>query len=136
MRSSQMANNSSRLNVRYKRLAASAVSWQSTRMQLRLKDIRKERGMTAEVLAAKAGCSKSYISEIENGKKFPSGRLLRNFAKTLNVSIYELIDSSDLADDIIAHIAIMRDLSVEDRRAVSRHAAGLLEKTSEPDDRP
>lgn len=101
-------------------------------MKLRLKEIRKKRGLTGDVLAARAGCSKSYISEIETGKKFPSGRVLRNLARELDVSIYELIDSTDLADDIIGHIAIMRELSPEDRRAVARHAAGLLERDLEP----
>lgn len=131
-RSSQMANNNASAKVRYKRLAISKPSWQIANMHLRLKTLRKERGWTAEVLAAKAGSSKSYISEIENGKKFPSGRLLKRFADELGVSVYDLIDSDDLADEIRAHIEIMKDLSVEDRRAVSRHAAGLLEQASEP----
>ncbi|SDX91835.1 helix-turn-helix domain-containing protein [Roseicitreum antarcticum] len=130
--SSQMANKIASRKVRYKRLAESAISWHLANMKTRVKELRKTRGLTGEVLAARAGCSKSYLSEIESGKKFPSGRLLRSLAKELNVSVYELIDSNELADDIVAHIAIMRDLSVEDRRAVARHAAGLLEQASEP----
>ena len=130
--SSQMANKIASTKVRYKRLAVSAAFWQIANMQLRLKTLRKERGWTAEVLAEKAGSSKSYISEIENGKKFPSGRLLKRFADELGVSVFELIDSDDLAAEIRAHIEIMKDLSEEDRRAVSRHAAGLLEQASEP----
>ncbi len=127
-----MANKIASENVRYKRLAISQPSWQIANMYLRLKTLRKERGWTAEVLAAKAGSSKSYISEIENGKKFPSGRLLKRFADELGVSVYDLIDSDDLADEIRAHMEIMKDLSPEDRRAVSRHAAVLLEQSSEP----
>lgn len=127
-----MANKIASTKVRYKRLAVSAAFWQIANMQLRLKTLRKERGWTAEVLAEKAGSSKSYISEIENGKKFPSGRLLKRFADELGVSVFELIDSDDLAAEIRAHIEIMKDLSEEDRRAVSRHAAGLLEQASEP----
>lgn len=130
--SSQMANKIASPKVRYKRLADSPAFWQIANMQLRLKTLRKERGWTAEVLAEKAGSSKSYISEIENGKKFPSGRLLKRFAEELGVSVFELIDSDDLAAEIRAHIEIMKDLSEEDRRAVSRHAAGLLEQASEP----
>ncbi len=129
---SQMANIFASEKVRYKRLAQTARPCQIANMQLRLKKLRKERGLTAEVLAARAGTSKSYISEIENGKKFPSGRLLQRFAEELGVSIFELIESEDLAEEIIAHIEIMKDLSEEDRRAVARHAAGLLEKASEP----
>lgn len=132
LHSSQMANNNASKNVRYKRLAPDLVSWQSQFMRTRVRELRNERGMTGETLAAKAGCSKSYLSEIENGKKYPSGRLLRALAKALGVSIYELIDSDDLADDIVAHIAVMKDLGDDDRRAVFRHAAGLLEQASEP----
>jgi transcriptional regulator with XRE-family HTH domain len=131
LNSSQMANKIASTKVRYKRLAVSLPSWHLTPMQTRLKTLRKERGWTAEVLAAKAGSSKSYISEIENGKKFPSGRLLKRFADELGVSVYDLIDSDDLAEEIRAHIEIMKDLSAEDRRAVARHAAGLLEQASE-----
>lgn len=127
-----MANKIASQKVRYKRLAISQPVWQSLGMQLRLKTLRKDRGWTAEVLAAKAGTSKSYISEIENGKKFPSGRLLKRFADELGVSVYDLIDSDDLVGEIRSHIEIMKGLSPEDRRAVSRHAAGLLEQASEP----
>ncbi len=127
-----MANKIASGKVRYKRLAIFTPVWQSSPMQLRLKTLRKERGWTAEVLAAKAGTSKSYISEIENGKKFPSGRLLKRFADELDVSVYDLIDSDDLAEEIRTHLEIMKDLSPEDRRAVSRHAAGLLEQAASP----
>jgi transcriptional regulator with XRE-family HTH domain len=129
---SQMANRLASPKVRYKRLAPDCVLWHRSHMQTRIKELRKERGMTAEHLASLAGCSKSYMSEIESGKKYPSGRLLQAFAKSLGVSVFELIDSGDLADEIIAHIAVMRDLSEADRRAVVRHAAGLLEQAPAP----
>lgn len=129
--SSQMAKQLASKKVRYKRLALIAPSWQLANMKTRIRELRQARGLTLEQLASMAGCSKSYMSELETGKKNISGRLLSSFAKQLGVSVYELIDSSDLSEDIVAHIAIMRDLSEEDRRAVARHALGLLEQSHE-----
>ena len=129
--SSQMANQNASAKVRYKRLGINRLSWQGANMKLRIADLRKERGLTGEVLAARAGCSKSYISEIEHGKKWPSGRLLKAFARELGVSIYDLIDDGDIGDAILAHIAVMKDLDEADQRAVFRHASGLLEQGAE-----
>nr|WP_296429699.1 helix-turn-helix transcriptional regulator [Roseovarius sp. BRH_c41] len=128
--SSQKANQSTSKKVRYMRLASDAHSWQLANMKLRIKEIRKKQGMTAETLAAKAGCSKSYMSEIETGKKFPSGRLMSKIANELGVSLFEIIDSDDISQEILMHIEIMQSLSEEDRRSVSRHAASLLEKAT------
>jgi transcriptional regulator with XRE-family HTH domain len=74
------------------------------------------------------GTSKSYVSEMENGKKFPSGDYLNRLAEELEVSIVELFDDQELGDDIMAHIQVMKDLLPEDRKAVARHALGLLQK--------
>lgn len=98
----------------------------------RLKEIRKKRGLTGEMLADKAGTSKSHISDIENGKKNPSAALMRRFARALDVSVFDLIDDQDMTEAMLSHMDIMRALSEEDRRAVARHAAGLLEKDELP----
>lgn len=100
-------------------------------MKLRIKELRTKLGLTGETLAARVPCSKSYLSEIETGKKWPSGRLLRAFARELGVSIYDLIDEGDLSAALFAHIAVMKDLSEDDQRAVFRHASGLLEQGAE-----
>ncbi|WMM11536.1 helix-turn-helix transcriptional regulator [Staphylococcus simulans] len=41
-----------------------------------VKKKRKELKMTQEEVARKVGISRSYLSDIENGKAFPSGRVL------------------------------------------------------------
>lgn len=41
-----------------------------------VKKKRKELKMTQEEVARKIGISRSYLSDIENGKSFPSGRVL------------------------------------------------------------
>lgn len=105
--------------------------WQNTAMKLRVRELRKKSGWTGDHLAELVGASKSYISEIETGKKFPSGRLLKAFSKVFEVSIYELIEDGDTGADIAAHMEVMKDLSEDDRRAVVRHALGLLQKEPE-----
>lgn len=55
----------------------------------KLRDIHK---MTAIELAKKIGVNPSHISQIENGKKFPSIEVLQKIAKTLNTTISELLD--------------------------------------------
>jgi len=105
-------------------------------MRVRLKHLRTARGWSGEHLASLVGTSKSYISEIENGKKFPSGRLLKAFAEVFGVSVYALIDDEDGSGVIAAHVEVMKDLSPEDQRAVARHALGLLENDAGSSEKP
>lgn len=57
------------------------------RIGLKIHEIRKERRMTAEKLAYENGISKGYLSEIENGKKLPSLKILAQIADALEVDI-------------------------------------------------
>ena len=52
---------------------------------------REYRGLTQEALAERAGVGKSYLSQIESGKKTGSARLLRDLAGILRVEIDDLI---------------------------------------------
>lgn len=52
---------------------------------------REYRGLTQEALAEQAGVGKSYISQIEAGKKTGSARVLQALAKALRVDMDELI---------------------------------------------
>lgn len=114
--------------VRSGRLGVAVSEWHYTHMKLRIRELRKKKGLTGEQLADKLGTSKSYVSEMENGKKFPSGEYLRRLSEELEVSIIELFEDQELGNDIMSHIEVMKDLSAEDRRAVARHALGLLQK--------
>lgn len=60
------------------------------RIGKRLTILRQERGLTAERLAYENGVSKGYLSDIENGKKLPSLKMLEKIAKALKVDIKEL----------------------------------------------
>jgi DNA-binding XRE family transcriptional regulator len=55
-----------------------------------IKIIRKHRGMTQEDLAAAAGLSRPYLTEIETGRKEGSIRSLKSIAKALGVPLEKL----------------------------------------------
>ncbi len=53
----------------------------------RISAIRRQKGFTSEKLAYENGISKGYLSDIENGKRLPSLKLLETLAKGLGVSL-------------------------------------------------
>ena len=53
----------------------------------RIRKRRLEIGWTQEQLCTKAGLSKSFLSELENGKRSVSASNLLDIARTLNVSL-------------------------------------------------
>lgn len=95
------------------------------RMKHRIKAMREERGWTVDVLASKVGMSRSYVSEIENGKKSVNNVRLGAFAKAFEVTPIDLIDDESVGADVLDHIRRLRRLSDADRRAVIRHAIVL-----------
>ena len=61
-----------------------------------MNEIRKKKGMTLERLAEKSGLSVSQISKIENNKRGWSVDSLSKLADALGVKVSELIDASDV----------------------------------------
>ena len=59
-------------------------------IELLIKDIRKEKGITLEQLSKATGVSTFHINDIENNKKEPSLSIAVLLAKTLKVDIKEL----------------------------------------------
>jgi transcriptional regulator with XRE-family HTH domain len=53
--------------------------------------MRRERQLTQVELAEILGIDRSYLSEIETGKKDPSLRVLKTFAVGFHVSLSELL---------------------------------------------
>ena len=51
---------------------------------------REKRGMTQDDLARRVGLSKSFLSEIENGKKTGSVKTLRGIAEALGIDLTRL----------------------------------------------
>lgn len=61
----------------------------------RLHNLRSEKGLSQEALAAKAKLHPSYISALERAAKAPGLIVLEQVAKGLDVSLPELVDFSD-----------------------------------------
>lgn len=57
---------------------------------LRIKELRKQRGLTQEVLAEIAGIETASLSNIEIGNRYPTPENLDSLAKALNVLPCEL----------------------------------------------
>ncbi|MFB5583585.1 helix-turn-helix transcriptional regulator [Bacillus albus] len=53
----------------------------------KIAELRKEKLISQEKLAAQVGLSRTYISEIENNKKQPSVKLAIKIAKVLGTSV-------------------------------------------------
>lgn len=62
-------------------------------IQLRIKELCREKGMTLNQLAEKIGISQPSISGISTGKQKPSFDTLEKLAEALNVSPAELFAS-------------------------------------------
>lgn len=67
------------------------------RFGLRLKEIRLARKFTQEELAALAGFSRSYYTQIESGKRNISLLNLRRLAICLDIRLKELVDIEEHA---------------------------------------
>ncbi|WP_430468266.1 helix-turn-helix domain-containing protein [Winogradskyella ouciana] len=61
---------------------------------LRIKELRKQKGMSQEFLADESGLSLRTIQRIENGGTNPTGESLKRLSNALNVNPDELIDWS------------------------------------------
>lgn len=61
----------------------------------RIKERRDELGWTQETLAAKAGLSKGFLSDLENGKRGVGAKSLLEIAQVLGVSLDYLMKGSE-----------------------------------------
>lgn len=61
---------------------------------LRLKEVLKEKGISGKGLSEKVGVTQATISNISNGNHFPKPDLLLQIAKTLDVDIKDLFNST------------------------------------------
>jgi transcriptional regulator with XRE-family HTH domain len=62
------------------------------RLAVRIKQLRKARGMTQEALARAAGVSLPYIGRLETGHYDPKLSTLRKLAKALAVPVVRLLE--------------------------------------------
>ncbi|MDE3235218.1 MAG: helix-turn-helix transcriptional regulator [Bacteroidota bacterium] len=62
----------------------------------RLKDIRKDKNITLQELADKAGVSKGMLSQVENNRTIPSLSVLLNLIKALNIDLNDFFRNINL----------------------------------------
>ncbi len=58
---------------------------------MKLKQIREQKGLTQRALAAKAKMSVTYLCNVENGKADPSLSTLKRLAKALKIRVVDLV---------------------------------------------
>lgn len=65
------------------------------RFGIRLKEIRREKGMSQETLSLAAGLDRTYIPSIEKGTRNVSLEVIEKLAKALAVSINDFFGEGD-----------------------------------------
>jgi transcriptional regulator with XRE-family HTH domain len=65
------------------------------RVGQRIKQLRKERDFSQEALALKAEVDRTYVTDVENGRRNVSLEILERLIKALNVSIAEFFNSKE-----------------------------------------
>lgn len=61
----------------------------------RIKYLRKELGLSQESLAYEAEVDRTYVTDVENGRRNVSIEILEKLVKALNVSIAEFFDAKE-----------------------------------------
>jgi transcriptional regulator with XRE-family HTH domain len=61
----------------------------------RIKELRKKEAITQEALAYNAEVDRTYVTDVENGRRNVSVEILERLVKALNVSFAEFFDSKE-----------------------------------------
>ena len=89
----------------------------------KIKTIRKQKGFTQETFSEKIGIETSSLSNIENGKSFPSLLTFTKIAEILNMSYDELFDVEYLKDDEIIEnemLSMIKNQTKENKQIIYR----------------
>src|SRR4051812_21714336 len=82
------------------------------RLGVRMKDLRRERGLTLEELAEYSGVSRAMISKVERGEKNPTLVVAAKVAEGLGVTLSELLGVEERREVVVVpreRRMIMRD---------------------------
>jgi len=94
----------------------------------RLRAVRSERGLTLASVAEAAGCTHSYLSQIENGKKEPSRTLVTALATRLVLSERWLLTGEGPRDLVPA--PTFARLSLDDDESLVRHMTAMAHEAT------
>ncbi|HLS19470.1 MAG TPA: helix-turn-helix transcriptional regulator, partial [Paracoccaceae bacterium] len=95
------------------------------RTMLRIRTLRRQKGMTQDRLAALAELSQGNVSEFESGKTQPTLDTLARLATALGVEMYEMFESYEKVAPAVALLEAMEGLSDDQRDAVITYAEML-----------
>ncbi|MGB9802847.1 MAG: helix-turn-helix domain-containing protein [Desulfofundulus sp.] len=96
----------------------------------KIRDFRKERGITLTELANQLKISPSYLSAVEREIRKPSIPMLKRISEALNVSVSYLVGSTDdtVTGEKLRFMRESRGLSIQDLAEISELPPSLLEK--------
>ena len=83
-------------------------------MELRLKEILAQRGITLKDFAQKSGISQSNLSNYLNGNISPTLDTLKKMALSLNIEVFELFKEKNNLELYAKHDGILYPISKED----------------------
>jgi putative transcriptional regulator len=117
------------VQCRHNRHALPLLRFYTPGMGLRIKDLRKQAGLTQAELGDKAGISRSQLAEIENETAPANTLRLSAIARALDVSVEELFDLNDGQDAYRRLILeLMRNMSADDRAHILHIAQALAKR--------
>ena len=96
----------------------------SMELNLRIRELRKAKGLTIGELADKVGVSTPHMSQVERGLKNLNNHLLTRIAAALEVQPEALISSSN-RDDLGRLLDLIADLPEEDVERLRQFAEAL-----------
>jgi len=94
----------------------------------KLRKIRKDKGLTVQTIAARAGVSKGLISRIENSRTIPSLPVLISIVKGLDVDLNTFF--SDIDQSVVEQILVKKaaDLESEDDETPNIKRLAIFDK--------
>jgi len=104
-----------------------------------IRDFRKQRGMTLQVLSDQLGVSCSFLSAVERGVKKPSVAMVKKLSEVLNISPTYLFspETEEIHGEKIRFIRKGRSMSIEELSELSgiskERIQAIEEGTEEPD---
>lgn len=101
------------------------VEYYTCPMALRIRAIRTEKGLSQQLLADKAGLSRSQLSEIETEAKPANTLRLNSIAAALGVTVNDLFDDA-AAPSYRKELADLIEAMPEDRRQLLLQTARAL----------
>lgn len=100
----------------------------------RLSSLRKSRGLTQEELAQSSGVSRRVIAHYETNIKAPTADVALRLAKTLDISLTQLMGQRPISSKpgidrtILRKAKLLEKLTVEDKKTVIRMIDSLTKK--------